>query len=328
MEELLIKFVLQLEEAVIISENSIINPSAVAINKVFIAGMGGSGIAGKFTSVIMDIYGNVPVITSNSYEIPNWIDENTIVIISSYSGNTEETLSSFNKLKDRGVKIISITSGGELLKISSESNVDIIKIPSDWPAPRACFGYSFIAQLYVMKKLGLLKFELSKELSLVIDLLLKERIYIKDKAEIISKRLVDKFAFIYSGVSFEPVSIRFKQQLNENSKLLAHHAVIPEMNHNELVGWSKEKENSAIIILKSEAYSKKINKRIELSKEIVINYADTIVEIDAKGDTILQQLFYLVNITDWISWFIAEQSGVDAMSIDNINYLKNKLVEI
>lgn len=328
MDELIGKFIRQLEEGIIISDSSKITKPSHSINNVFIAGMGGSGIAGRFTATMMDKYGTVPVFTSNGYDIPNWVDVHTLVIVSSYSGNTEEALASFDKLKEEVSKIISITSGGRLLEISNIFNLDVVKMPSGWPSPRACFGYSFIAQLYVMFKLGLLKLELSKELSAVVDLLLNEQEYIKSEAKEISERIWNKFPFIYSGVNFEPVSIRFKQQLNENSKLLAHHAVIPEMNHNELVGWAKDRKDIAIVFLKSDSYSERINKRIELTKEIVIKYVDTIIEIEAKGGTLLQQLFYLVNLTDWVSWFVADKSNVDSMSIDNIDYLKNKLAEI
>jgi len=327
MDELISRFILQLEEAIIISENSFIKSSKNTINKIYISGMGGSGIAGKFTSSIMDLYGIVPIFTSNNYEIPNWIDENTLVIASSYSGNTEETLSSVNKLKEKGSKIVCITSGGKLLDIAINSGYDLIKLPADWPAPRACFGYSFIAQLFVLNKLNLLTNEISKELSLVIDLLLKERDSIISEAKEISKRLKGKFPFIYSDTIFEPVSIRFKQQMNENAKTLTHHAVIPEMNHNELVGWAEKNDNLGVVFIKSNSYSKKINLRIDLSKEIILNYVDTLIEIESKGESVLQQMFYLVHLTDWISYYVAMEKGVDAMSIDNINYLKDKLAK-
>ena len=133
---------------------------------------------------------------------------------------------------------------------------------------------------------------------------------------------------MYSGNLLSPVAVRFKQQLNENSKTLAFTNTIPEMNHNELVGWSKKYNDLAVVIIRSGLYSARINKRIELSKEIMIKYVDTMIEIDAEGLKLLPQMLYLVNMVDWISWYVASNNGIDAMEIENINYLKTQLAKI
>ncbi len=328
MDKLIGEFINQLEEAIIISDIAKIDFHTKKINKVFIAGMGGSGIAGRFTEEIMKLYGIVPVLISNGYDIPSWIDSQTLAIVSSYSGNTEETLSSFEKLIEKGCKVIVISSGGKLYAEALKLQLDVIKLPDNWPAPRACFGYSFIAQLYVLHKLELLKIEISKELSASIDLLLSEQDQIKSEAQSIALRLVDKIPVLYSGNSLSPLAIRFKQQLNENSKTLAFANTIPEMNHNELVGWSKKYEDLAVVIFRSQLYDDRINKRIELSKEIMIKYVDTMIEIESKGLRLLQQMLYLVNLVDWISWYIASYNGIDAMEIENINILKSELDKI
>ncbi len=328
MDKLISKFIKQLEEAIIISDSAKINSHNKEINKVFISGMGGSGIAGKFTEEIMKTNGKVPVFISNSYDIPSWIDKNTLAIVSSYSGNTEETISSFEKLIEKGCKLVVISSGGKLLQEALRLNIDHIKLPDNWPAPRACFGYSFVAQLYIMHKFDFLKIYLSRELSVSIELLIKEQKNIETVAEEIATRLVNKVPVVYSGNLLSPVAIRFKQQLNENSKTLAFTNTIPEMNHNELVGWSKKHEDLAVVIIRSDLYSTRINKRIELSKEIMIRYVDTMIEIEAKGFNLLQQMLYLVNMVDWISWFVASKNGIDAMEIKNIDYLKSQLAKI
>lgn len=179
MENLIYKFIQQIEEAMIIAESKKINNFTP--DKIFITGMGGSGIAGRFTMEIMKKYGKIPVFVSNTYEIPAWIDDKTLSIVSSYSGNTEETLAAFNSLRYSDSKIITITSGGQLLKNSLANNIEHIKIPGDWPAPRACLGYSLIFQLYILYKLEILNIELPRELSLAVELLLNERENIKRK---------------------------------------------------------------------------------------------------------------------------------------------------
>lgn len=328
MDKLINKFVFQLVEAADISEKSIVNKPINNINKVFITGMGGSGIAGMFAAELMKLYGSVPVITSNNYDIPNWIDSNTIALVSSYSGNTEETISTFNKLMGKDAKIVCITAGGELLELAIKNKLDFINLPGDWPAPRACFGYSFIAQLFVLKKLNLLNLDLSKELNDSVVLLQNESEKIKKESKEIGVRLFNKLTLIYSDSKLEPISIRFKQQLNENSKALAHHAVFPEMNHNELVGFAEKYSNLAVVIYKSSLYSDRINARINLSKSIMIKSVDTIIEIEAKGESLIQQMLYLVHLSDWISWYIACEKGVDSMEISNIDYLKAQLAKL
>lgn len=326
MDKLIERFVGQLEEALDISEKSIIREKM--INKVLIIGMGGSGIAGSFVKSLMGKYGKVPVLTLNDYTVPKWVDEQTLIIASSYSGNTEETIGAVKELINTGIKIVSVTSGGSLYDISVENGFDIVRIPDNWPAPRACLGYSIVAQLSILNKLGLFELDYEKELLESIKLLKKESDSIKDEAKNISDRLIDKFPIIYSNSDFEPLAIRFKQQLNENSKMLAHHAIVPEMNHNELVGWASKYDNFAVIFIKSDLYSSRINARIQLSKEIILNHADTLIEIEAKGKSILEQFLYLVNLTDWISVYLAQSKGVDVMEIANINHLKEQLAKI
>jgi len=328
MEELIKKFIAQIEEAQIISATAPLNIDKADFDNIFIAGMGGSGIAGKFTQVIMDKHGKIPVITGNCYDIPVWAGKNTLALVSSYSGNTEETLAAYDRLKDKGATIIAITSGGKLLDKAHKDNVDAIRLPAGWPAPRACFGYSLIAQLYVLYRLELLTLELTKEFGALMDFIISESKNIPDLAKEITLRLQGKIPVLYAGTIMEPVLIRFRQQLNENAKTLAFHAVIPEMNHNELVGWHDHYKDLAVVILRSSLYSPRVNKRIDLSKEIIIKHVDTMIEIEAKGYRLLQQYFYLVHLVDWISYFMAQAKGVDAMEIKNIEFLKSKLAEI
>ena len=328
MDKLINKFTAQLKEAIDITDKYVLKRPDHSFNKVMVLGMGGSGIAGSFLSSVMNEYGNVPVFTSNGYEVPNWLDENTLVIASSYSGNTEETLTAFDKIAEKGIGIVSVTSGGRLLDKAIENGFDYIKIPSGWPAPRACFGYSFVSQLAIMGKMGLLDKDFHKGFIEVIQLIENEANEIKDEAKEISNRLIGKLPFIYTNLDFEPLGIRFKQQLNENAKTLAHHAVIPEMNHNELVGWASEYKDIAVVFIKSNLYSERVNARIDLTKEIILKYVDTMIEIEAKGNSLVEQMLYLVNLTDWVSFYLADSKEVDVMAIENINYLKDQLAKL
>jgi glucose/mannose-6-phosphate isomerase len=323
MENLIFKFIQQIEEALILGENTILKP--VHANKVFITGMGGSGIAGRFVAEIMKLHGTIPVIISNTYEVPSWVDDNTLALVSSFSGNTEETVTALNSLLNRKANIISISSGGKIIKISRENDLDLIQIPSDWSAPRACIGYSIIFQLFALFQLGYLKIELTKEISLCIELLLREREDIYKNAAHLAKLLKDKTPLIYSDSIFEPLAIRFRQQLNENTKILAFNSTFPEMNHNEIAAWTSSLSEFSAVFLISELYNERVVRRIEISKEIMINHTDVIVDIELKGNTVLQQIFYGIHIIDWISWFMAKNRNVDATDISSINFLKSEL---
>ena len=327
MDELIKKFIPQIEEAQIIAGLAPLKPLSQDIKNIIITGMGGSGIAGKFTQVVMDLHGTLPVVTNNCYDIPVWVDKHTLALVSSYSGNTEETLQAYDHLKEKGASVIVITSGGKLLEKARKDNFDVVQLPGEWPAPRACFGYSFVVQLFVLYRMELLKLELTKEFGALMDFLIGESKDIPSLAEEISRRLTGKIPVLYSGTILEPVLVRFRQQLNENAKTLAFHAILPEMNHNELVGWHGHYKDLAVVILRSSLYSPRVDKRIDLSKEIIIKHVDTMIEIEAKGYRLLQQYFYLVHLVDWISYFLAKAKGVDAMAIENINYLKSKLAE-
>lgn len=323
MENLIFKFIQQIEEALILGENTKLK--SVNANKVFITGMGGSGIAGKFVAEIMKLYGTLPVIISNTYEVPSWVDENTLALVSSFSGNTEETVAAMKSLIDKKANIISITSGGKIIKISKENNLDIIQIPSDWSAPRACIGYSIVFQLFALFHLGFLKLELTREISLSIEHLLREREDIYNEASNLAKLLKDKIPLIYSDSFFEPLAIRFRQQLNENTKILAFNSTFPEMNHNEIAAWTSYFTEFSAIFLVSDLYNKRVSERIRISKEIMIKQTDVIIDIELKGNTLLQQIFYGIHLIDWISWFMAKNRNVDAMDIANINFLKSEL---
>lgn len=323
MENLIFKFIQQIEEALILGENTKLK--SVNANKVFITGMGGSGIAGRFVAEIMKLHGTIPVIISNTYEVPSWVDENTLALVSSFSGNTEETVAAMKSLIDKKANIISISSGGKIIKISKENNLDIIQIPSDWSAPRACIGYSIVFQLFALFHLGFLKLELTREISLSIEHLLREREDIYNEASNLAKLLKNKIPLIYCDSFFEPLAIRFRQQMNENTKILAFNSTFPEMNHNEIAAWTSYFTEFSAIFLVSDLYNKRVSERIRISKEIMIKQTDVIIDIDLKGNTLLQQIFYGIHLIDWISWFMAKNRNVDAMDIANINFLKSEL---
>ncbi|MBK9255301.1 MAG: bifunctional phosphoglucose/phosphomannose isomerase [Saprospiraceae bacterium] len=327
MDQLIKQFPAQLREALETSHEIEIRKAEFPIFKVFVAGMGGSGIGGDYVSEIISDECAVPYIVKKSYDIPAWIDKNTLAIVSSYSGNTEETVSALNQLKSTGAKIVCISSGGKILDIARTNQLDIIQLPAGQPSPRACLGYSLVAQLILLNKLGLIGRQIIENIKTSADLLKFEQEEIKLKAERIAQLLLNKTVIIYSADKTEPIALRWRQQINENSKMLSWHHSIPEMNHNEIVGWKNANEQLAVVFLRNKDDNKRVITRTDFVKKLLTKYTNSIVEVYSKGQSRTEKMMYLTHLGDWISWYLAVGSGVNASEIDVINQLKDILAK-
>ncbi len=328
MNELIKRFPNQLKEAIEIGQNFTFNPHNHPINKVFVAGMGGSGIGGDFVAEIISQECKVPYLIGKSYDIPTYIDENTLAIISSYSGNTEETLSAFEKIMGTGAKIICIASGGKVIQKAKEMKLDYMIVPGNWPSPRACLGYSIIGQLSVIHKMGLIGDESLKNVQSAINLIQFDQEDIEKKGEKIAKKIKGSIPIIYTTDKMESVAVRMRQQINENAKQLCWHHVLPEMNHNELVGWKKHQSCVSAIFLRNKDDYHRNQKRIEITKGIISNLCDTVLEVYSKGNSLVEKMFYLVHLGDWVSWYLSIYNEVDSIEVDVIDYLKGELAKI
>lgn len=328
MNELIQRFPAQLQEALQIGEEATIKPHDKPIHRIYVAGLGGSGIGGDFVREFVKEECKVPYLVGKGYHIPAYIDEHTVFVASSYSGNTEETLSAFDQAKERGCKIIIISSGGKLIEFAQELGYDYIKVPDNWPSPRACLGYSLVQQLFILLKLGLISRTSIDQVKSSIDLLKYDQEEIMSKAKKIAEILDEKTPIIYTTDRMESVAVRLRQQINENAKKLCWHHVIPEMNHNELVGWRDHMKDVAVIYLRNKDDFKRNSTRIDINKEIIARYSDTIVEVFSKGQSLVERSMYFVHLGDWISWYLAELRGVDSIEVNVIDYLKSELGKI
>ncbi len=328
MDTLIEKFPAQLQEALEIGRNATITTHNETIHKIYVAGIGGSGIGGDFVAEMVKQECKVPYLVGKGYSIPSYVDKNTLAIISSYSGNTEETLASFHKIMKTGAKIICISSGGKIIEMAKENGYDYIRIPGNWPSPRACLGFSLVQQIFVLEKLGFISRSISDQIKTSIDIIKYNQEEIKKQAKTIAKHLYGKTPIIYTTDRMESVAVRLRQQINENAKLLCWHNVIPEMNHNELVGWKDKREDVAVLYLRSKDDFKRNSLRIEINKTIISKLSNTVKEVYAKGNSLTENMLYLVNLGDWISWYMSELHGVDSIEVDVIDYLKGELAKV
>ena len=320
-------FTNHLREAMQIGSAAQLKKSNKTFKNVLICGLGGSGIGGTIVSDVVSSRVSIPILTTKDYSIPNFVDENTLVIASSYSGNTEETLYALEKCIKRNAEICIITSGGKLNAIAEDNNFNHIIIPDGHP-PRAMFGYAFTELFYVLNHYGVIDDSFQNDFKNAIQILNTEKQEIQKQAILLAEKMFNQTPVIYVANGFEGVAIRFRQQINENSKMLCWHHVVPEMNHNELLGWRTNVENLAVVYFRNKSDFKRNQVRMDINKKVISKYTPNISEVWSKGDSVIENTLYHINLGDWISWYLSEMNNVDAIEIDVINYLKGELAKI
>ena len=327
MRRLVKEFTSQLTEALEIGKNTNLKAPKNTINNIIITGLGGSGIGGKIATQLVADQLKVPAVINNDYSLPKFVNENTLVIVSSFSGNTEETLEALQSAQKANAEIACITSGGKLAQIANDNNYNLLVLPTAF-SPRAMLTYSVIQQLFLFHHYGFINNEFIDDTRETVKLLDNEVDDIMAVAKQTANALFEKTTVAYSEASMEGVITRFRQQINENSKSLAWEHVFPEMNHNELVGWAGGKDEYAVLIFRSSFEHSRSSVRINISKDIFRKYTSTVLEFNAKGDTLLAQSFYHILLGDWISVYLAELNKVDDVEVKVIDFLKAELAKI
>ncbi len=323
MKTLIEGFDKQLQEAIVIANRAVLKPHDRQIKNIVITGLGGSGIGGKIVSDIISEEAQIPILINSDYGLPNFVDSSTLVIVSSYSGNTEETLSSMKLALEKGAEVACITSGGVVKDLAEQHGLNHIIVPGGNP-PRACLGYSMVQLFRLMQHYQITSGNYLSAVEPAIDLIVSEQESIKQLARQMAENAQSKTAILYAEAGYEGVIIRLRQQLNENSKALCWHHVLPEMNHNELVGWGGGKSEYEVFLFRTEDDHKRTAKRMDLCTEIMSKKAH-VNTIWAKGNNKLERQIYLINLGDWMSWYLSELNGVDAVEIEVIDFLKGEL---
>ena len=320
-------FTNQLKDAMEIGSAAQLKKSNKTFKNVLICGLGGSGIGGTIVNDVVSSRVSIPILATKDYSIPNFVDDSTLVIASSYSGNTEETLYALEKCIKKNAEVCIITSGGKLKNLAEENNFNHIIIPGGQP-PRAMFGYAFTELFYVLTHYGIVDESFKADFEKAINLLDAEKTDIQSQAKDLAKKMYQQTPVIYVAQGFEGVAVRFRQQINENSKMLCWHHVIPEMNHNELLGWRTNVENLAVVYFRNKLDFDRNQVRMDINKKVISKYTSNISEVWSKGDSVIENTLYHINLGDWISWYLSEMNNVDAIEIDVINYLKGELAKI
>ncbi len=327
MKELIEDFTKHITDAIAIGNSSDLTPFSGKIENVLICGLGGSGIGGTIISQVISTDSNCPITINKDYKIPAFVSPNTLVVCCSYSGNTEESLEMLEQAEAKNAIIACVTSGGKLADIAKNKNYNHIIIPGGHP-PRAAFGLAFPPLFFILKHYDIVSEDYVSQFNNTVNTINGEEENIIAEAKTITEKLFNKIPVIYADANYEGVAVRFRQQINENAKMLCWHHVIPEMNHNELVGWTTKNEDLAVVIFRNNDDYFRTQKRMEVNKTVFKQYTSTIIEIFSKGNTRLEKALYLVHLGDWVSYFLAEKKGVDVTEVNVITHLKNELAKI
>lgn len=331
MKDLIQGFGPQLDEALNIASQATLSAPKAPVHNVVIAGMGGSGIGGTLIKALTSEEVTVPIDVSKSYDVPAYINQHTLFIACSFSGNTEETLSAAEKARAKGAQIVAITAGGKMGEFTSAHGYDTILIPGRSNSPRASIGYSFVQIFLILKHYGLIPTNHFDEVKATIALLQAEASGIQAKALELTAFFKDKLPVLYGDTKMEAVLVRAQQQIAENSKQLSHVNVFPEMNHNELVGWKYADvifKNVATLLVRTSYDHPRTTIRMNVCKDIFAKVAGPVMELEAKGKSLVEQSIYVINVLDWVSFYLAEENQVDPFPVDVINFLKNELSKV
>ena len=308
-------------------------PDYAEVDKVIILGMGGSAIGGDLVGSLAVSEAKLPIFVHRDYDLPAFVDDRTLVIASSYSGNTEETLSSFEQALGTDSKKLVITTGGRLKSLAEARDVPVFSF--DYEAqPRAALAFSILPILGFLQKLGFLNDKSADvtETVLVLQKLsqkINEDAVLRDNpAKQLAKKLYGHLPVIYGAGIVSEVAHRWKTQLNENSKAWAFYEVFPELNHNAVVGYQFPAELASrimVVLLQSSYLSRRIQLRYRVTCQLLEQAKVSYQIVDGEGTSPLSQIMSLVLFGDYVSYYLAILYKIDPTPVKAIDYLKKQL---
>lgn len=323
----------QLIEGMEIGKRISLENNYSGIINIVVAGMGGSAIGGDVARVLLGESLQVPFLVSRNYRLPGWVSSNTLVICSSYSGNTEETLAAYESAMQKGALVCGITTGGKLGDLLKKNNQDIVMIPGGLQ-PRAALAYSVIPMLFLLQKTGLINIELQQPVSGAAAILeQKTKLYKTEDPENptykLAKQISSTLPVIYGeNEATAIIASRWKGQFCENAKMLAYHNELPELNHNEIVGWENNTgvlKKITLIWLIDRGDHPRVTMRQNITEKVLSGLPESQKKIDLGGMNIFERYLHLIHFGDWVSFWCAIFHETDPSPVAKINYLKSEL---
>lgn len=292
-------------------------------DKIIVCGMGGSTLPADIVQSYLQNQFNVYV--NRDYFIPDFADEKTLNIISSFSGNTEETIFCLKDSLKKRLDFIVLSNNGKLKNIALQNNYPFIQLP-DSPQPRLATGHIFASIIGLLQANNLIENK-NVEIEKLIQHLNDNIKSLEEQAFVLAKQLENKVPIIYSGLKFWAAARIFKINFNENTKIQSFHNVFPELNHNEMVGFTKLLFEPGFIFLKSKFDYERNELRINKMKELFEDKKLFVHEFEMKGDNYLEQAFYTIVMAYFTSYYLALEYKIDPMPVDMVEEFKKKLIK-
>lgn len=305
-------------------------------SSIVICGMGGSAIGGDLVRSLVESTARVPLAIVRGYDLPGYVDSHSLVVLSSYSGSTEETLSAGDQALRVGAKVLGVTTGGVLAQRGAEAGFPVVDF-SYLAQPREALGYSVLLILGTLVHLGYAP-DASDDVRAAADLLDGMAREIgpsagtpQNPAKQLAQRLRGKMSVVYGGGLMAEVARRWKGQLNENAKSWAFFEPLPELNHNAIMGYRfpvAMADDMRVVILSCSANHPRVKLREEVTLELLARAGIAAEVVEARGASALEQVLSAVHFGDLVSYYVALLNGADPTEIEAISYLKTRLAAV
>ena len=328
MRRIILEFPKQFEIGIKAAKNVFLEPGKLMRwpENIIVCGMGGSALPGDILVTLRPL----DVFSYKSYCLPPQARNESLIICISYSGDTEETLSSFNEAFSRKLPVISITTGGKLAELSKKYGIPLAKIPGSKIPPRLALGEMFAALVQVLVNHNILGPEISEEV-LKVGTFLKTGGF-ENQGKKLAEKIFQKIPIIYASRRFRGIGWIWKNSLNETAKVLASCNYFPELNHNETVGFWQinemqiSNEKLYVVILRDpEDSHPRILKQMEIAKDLIEEEGIKVEFIDMKGKTMLEKIFSTVILGFWAAYWLALEYKVDPTPVKTIEEFKRRL---
>lgn len=317
------------------AKNNTYNLSKIDVSKIkniIVTGLGGSAISGDLMFNFLQNEISLPFQVNRNYSLPNYADSSTLLLASSYSGNTEETISVLNEALKRNCQIICLTTGGTIKEVAEREQLAVVVLKKGFQ-PRYSLGLSFFSLLITLQTLNLITTK-GEIIDKIISLWKKRGTEFSTENNLsyqLAEKLIGFVTVIYSTSDLtSAVGNRFKCQLNENSKVHAFNNAFPELNHNEIIGWETYDDRIAklkAVFIEEETTHPQIKKRFKITGELLQKAGVEIISLSSSEPTFQERLLDLIYLTDWISYYLAILRGKDPSEIEYIHLLKKRLTD-
>jgi glucose/mannose-6-phosphate isomerase len=327
----------QVKDALGIGASDVRLPESKGLKAVVVLGMGGSGISGDVVGALAPEAGmKMPLITEKGYQLPSYVDSECLVFAVSYSGNTEETLSCLQQARDAGARLVAVSSDGQLVETADREGIPLFVVPGGFQ-PRAALGYLFVPILSALERMGIVA-GILEQLEQAVEMLRKRSGEYgggsgldSNPAKRLAKDLVGYLPVVYGSEGrLAVVSQRWKAQFNEMAKVPAFCNYFPELNHNETVGWQNLKDVCSrchLVVLREQGEHERVEKRIEVTLELLAGSVGHIAQICARGSNPLERMLDLIYFGDFTAVYLALLLGQDPTPVSRIDELKKRLAE-